>query len=275
MSEPNNSPNPVAVHLENVFFLRGQRMILNGINWTVRAGEFAALLGPNGCGKSTTARILLGYLWATRGQVTVNGRKFGETNLEDLRKIVRLVQPNGQFDLDGELSVREAVRTGVTGTLGSYRPITAAQEQHADELIERVGLRRLADDKYGLCSTGERARALLARAMVSRPALMILDEATSGLDIRGREELLAVLDSIAAEKDRPTVIIITHHVEELPRATSNVLLLDNGDVSAVGRPGEVLTSERLSRVYGCPVELQERDGRYFLHALTHGWRIDE
>lgn len=269
----NDIENGVAVHLHDVSLLRGPRTILNGINWKVNAGEFAAILGPNGCGKSTTARILLGYLWATRGQVMVAGKLFGESNLDDLRKIVRLVQPNGPFDLDSELSVREAVRTGVTGTLGAYRKITEAQEARADEMIQRVGLRRSADSLYGHLSTGERARALLARSLVSRPVLMILDEATSGLDIRGREELLAVLDGVADRPDRPTVITITHHVEELPRATSNVLMLDNGQVAAAGRPGQVLTSEMLSRVYGCPVELQERDGRYFLHAMTKGWKV--
>ena len=274
MSEPNDSLNDVAVHLEDVTFLRGARVILNGIHWTVRRGEFAALLGPNGCGKSTTARILLGYLWATRGRVTVEGKLFGESNLDELRKIVRLVQPNGQFDLDGDLSVREAVRTGVTGTLGAYRKITPQQEAHADEMLQRVGMGRSADNLYGLCSTGERARTLLARALVSRPALLILDEATSGLDIRGREELLAVLDRVAGEADRPTVITITHHVEESPRATTNVLLLDDGIVAAQGHPRDALTSERLSRVYDCPVELHEQDGRYFLQAMTKGWNVE-
>ena len=123
---------------------RGTREIIRGITWTVAAGEFAAILGPNGSGKSTLARMMLGYLWATRGRVTVAGRVFGETNLHDLREIVTLVQSNGQFDLEPTLSVREAVRTGVGGTLGAYRPATAEQDARVDELIERVGLTRAA-----------------------------------------------------------------------------------------------------------------------------------
>lgn len=273
METTQDSAKPPAVHLDGVRLSRGEREILRGIRWTVAAGEFAAILGPNGSGKSTLARVLLGYLWATRGHVAVAGRTFGETNLHDLRTIVRLVQPNGQFDLDATLSVREAVRTGVGGTLGAYRPATDEQERRVDELIERVGLTRAARGKYGELSTGERVRSLVARALVGRPALLILDEPTSGLDIRGREELLSVLEDLADEPDRPTLIMITHHVEELPRATTNVLLLDDGQAAAQGRPGDVLTSDLLTRVYGCPVELRETDGRYFLHAVTRGWRV--
>ncbi|HEX8324506.1 MAG TPA: ATP-binding cassette domain-containing protein [Tepidisphaeraceae bacterium] len=275
MKSINDSQIFPAVHFDSVTVRRGEREILWGIDWRVEAGEFAALLGPNGSGKSTMARVMLGYLWATRGQVRVAGRLFGETNLHDLREIVRLVQPNGEFDLDGTLSVREAVRTGVGGTLGAYRRATAEQERRVDELIERVGLTRASGGLYGHLSTGERVRCLLARALVNRPTVLILDEPTSGLDVRGREELLAVLEDLATEADRPAVVMITHHVEELPRATTNVLLLDEGRVAAAGRPADVLTSERLSAVYGCPVELRETDGRYFLHAVTRGWRVTE
>ena len=273
MNSANDSHNPPAVHFENVVVSRGVREILKGVSWRVEAGEFAGLLGPNGSGKSTLARVMLGYLWATRGQVRVNGLLFGETNLHDLRQTVRLVQPNGQFDLEPTLSVREAVRTGIAGTLGAYRPLTAEQDARVDGLIDRVGLARAAAGRYGELSTGERVRALVARALVARPTVLVLDEPTSGLDVRGREELLAVLEDLAAGADRPAVITITHHVEELPRATTNVLLLDDGAAAATGRPADVLTSERLSRVYGCPVELRETDGRYFLHAVTRGWRV--
>lgn len=273
MQSDHDSHNPPAVHLHHVGIRRGERTILTDINWTVASGQFAALLGPNGSGKSTIARILLGYLWATVGQVTVNGKKFGETNLHDLRETVRLVQPNGQFDLEPELSVREAIRTGVGGTLGAYRPATAEQETRVDALIARVSLTRTAGNRYGNVSTGERVRTLVARALVGRPSVLILDEPTSGLDVRGREELLSVLEDLAAEADRPATIVITHHVEELPRATSNVLLLEEGRVAASGRPKDVITAERMSRVYGCPVDIAERDGRFFLHALTKSWRL--
>lgn len=273
MKSVNDSQKLPAVQFDSVVVSRGQREILRGISWQVEAGEFAALLGPNGSGKSTMARVMMGYLWATKGHVSVIGRRFGETNLADLREIVRLVQPNGQFDLEPTLSVREAIRTGIAGTLGAYRPATPQQEARVDELIERVGLTRAAGGRYGELSTGERVRALVARGLVNKPAVLILDEPTSGLDVRGREELLAVLEDLATEADRPALIMITHHVEELPRATTNVCLLDDGRVSAQGKPDEVLTSERLSQVYGCPVELREADGRYFLHAVTRGWRV--
>jgi iron complex transport system ATP-binding protein len=161
----------------------------------------------------------------------------------------------------------------VGNTLGAYRPATPEQEQRVDDLIDRVGLARLTGGQYGTLSTGERVRALLARALVNRPTLLILDEPTSGLDIRGREELLSVLEDLATEADRPALVLITHHVEELPRATSNVLLLDDGASDGQGKPADVLNSELLSRVYGCPVELRVTDERYFLHAVTRGWGV--
>lgn len=273
MNPQNHSQNPPAVHFQHVELWRGPRQIIRGIDWQVAQGEFAAILGPNGSGKSTLARMMLGYLWATRGQVTIAGRKFGETDLQELRKIVSLVQPNSQFDLEPTLSVREAVRTGVGNTLGAYRPATPEQEQRVDDLIDRVGLSRATAGQYGTLSTGERVRALLARALVNRPTLLILDEPTSGLDIRGREELLSVLETLATEPDRPALVMITHHVEELPRATSNVLLLDDGRSAGQGQPATVLNSELLTRVYGCPVELRVTDERYFLHAVTRGWGV--
>lgn len=274
MEQPtsNNSHNPPAVHLDNVCLLRGERMILTDVSWRVESQQFAAILGPNGSGKSTIARMLMGYLWPTRGQVTIGGRIFGETDLNELREVMRLVQPNGQFDLEPTLSVREVVRTGYHGTLGAYRKVTAEQDDAVQAMIERVGLHRSAGNVYGNLSTGERVRALMARALVSEPKLLILDEATSGLDIRGREELLFVIDELSQEKSRPALITITHHVEELPRATTNVLMLSEGTVAAAGEPAEVLTGERLSHIYGCPVEIRRIEGRFWLHAISHAWQ---
>lgn len=271
-SDPNNSHNLPAVHLKGVSLLRGERLILNNVSWRVDSQQFAAILGPNGSGKSTIARLLMGYLWPTRGNVTIHGRIFGETDINDLREDLRMVQPNGQFDFEPTLSVREVVRTGYHGTLGVYRRVTAEQEAYADEMIERVGLRRSADNVYGNLSTGERVRTLVARALVSRPKLLILDEATSGLDIRGREELLFVIDELSYEPDRPALITITHHVEELPRATTNVLLLDDGAAVAAGAPADVLTGRQLSEIYGCPVEIRQIEGRFWLHAVSHTWK---
>lgn len=255
-----------AVEIRDVILLRNDRPILDGVSWSVRAGEQAAILGPNGSGKSTLTRVLMGYLWPSRGEVSVLGRRFGETNLNELRTLVRLVQPNGPFELDPALTVRDGVFTGYEGTLGVFSEPTPHQVRHVEEMIDRVGLSRVASSPYGQLSTGERLRTQLARALVVKPAVLILDEPTAGLDIRGREELLLLVDQLSESPEAPAVLMVTHHVEELPLRTTNVLLLDDGRVAAKGAPDAVLTSASLSRVYRCPVDVTRRDGRFYLHA---------
>lgn len=260
-----------AVELRAVGLQRNDRQILRQIDWTVHAGEQAAILGPNGAGKSTLTRILMGYLWPTRGEVTVLGRRFGETNLNELRALVRLVQPSGPFEVDSALSVRDVIFTGYEGTLGVFSEATREQMVHVDEMVDRVGLSRVAHGAYGQLSTGERLRTQLARALVVKPAVLILDEPTAGLDIRGREELLLLIDELSSREDAPAVIMVTHHVEELPLQTTNVLLLDDGRCAALGTPQTVLTGDLLSRVYRCPVDVTRRDGRFYLHATGKPW----
>ncbi|MBC7785311.1 MAG: ATP-binding cassette domain-containing protein [Burkholderiales bacterium] len=272
MNPAHDIRNAAAVQIKDIAVLRGQRVILEDICWTVEAGQHAAILGPNGSGKSTLARILLGYLWPTRGSVVVAGRVFGETNLHDLRKLVRLVQPNGPFQIDDALSTRDAVSTGFDGTLGVYDACTDPQRRVVEEWLERVGLAGVADSAFGHLSTGERVRALLARALVGGPQVLILDEPTAGLDIRGREELLSALSDLAGDsRGSPTIIMVTHHVEDLLPSTSNILLLDRGQAAAVGTLPEVLRPELLSRVYNCPVDVRQINGRYYLHATSRSW----
>ncbi len=260
-----------AVDVRNVTFLRNDRAILDSVSWHVAAGEQAAILGPNGSGKSTLVRILLGYIWPTQGTVRVAGRKFGETNLNDLRKIVRLVQSNSPFEIDPVLTLRQVVFTGYEGTLGVYSTMDSTQHDAINAMIRRVGLSQVADNSYGYLSTGERLRTQLARAMIVQPSVLILDEPTAGLDIRGREELLDLLEHLRDSPKSPALIMVTHHTEELPRGTTNVLLLDNGSVKATGTAAEVLTSDQLSSVYGCAVEVHPADGRYYLHARVSRW----
>jgi iron complex transport system ATP-binding protein len=264
-----------AIALRDVWWVRDGRAILGGITWSVAPRSQAAIVGPNGAGKSTLVRILLGYLWPTRGGVSVAGRVFGEADLNQMRRVVRLVQANMPFELDPALSVREVVYTGFEGKLVVYESIDDALVARIDRMIDRVGLAHVRHNAYGLLSTGERLRAQLARALVTQPEVLILDEPTAGLDIRGREELLALLDQLRDEPDAPALVVVTHHTEELPRGTSNVLLLDNGQAAAQGRPEEVLTGGTLSRVYGCAVVVDRHDGRFYLRATpggqTSGW----
>jgi len=267
-----------ALALRNVSMTRSGRRILQDITWSVPHGTCAAILGPNGSGKSTLARILSGYMWPTSGEVFVNGEHFGEVDLNELRRGVRLVQSAGPYDVDAELTAREAVLTGLFGTIGLFDKTSDADVSRAEQLLSRVGLSAVIDSKYATLSSGERVRALIARSLMIRPALLLLDEPTAGLDLLAREQVLATVEALLRDQEHsPTIVMITHHVEELPPATAHVLLLDQGTIGASGSPDQVLTSEKLSRVYRCPVRVVREGGRYYVRIDPSHWGtlIDE
>jgi iron complex transport system ATP-binding protein len=270
-----------AFSLQNVGVSRGDRWLIRGINWEVARGQCAGLIGPNGSGKSTLARVLMGQLWATEGHVAVLGESFGRTDLHALRRRIRLVQPNSIVPSDPQMSAGNWVLTGFFGTAGLFEAVSDEQEQAAEQALDRVGLARVADSLIAQLSDGERVRCLVARALVTRPDLLLLDEPTAGLDLLGREQVLAAVQRLTspaapvADRDghaaAPAIIMITHHIEELPPVTSDVLLLSDGRAAAQGPPAKVLCDETLSAVYGCQIQVQSRQGRYFTQVLPGSW----
>jgi iron complex transport system ATP-binding protein len=267
-------PRENAIELEGVGVRRDGQWILRDVSWRVPAGACAAILGPNGSGKSTLSRIIGGHLWPSAGAVRVLGERFGDADLPALRERIRLVQAAGPYDVDSELN--EVVITGFFGTLGLYREMTADQVERADQLLASVGLSRVAGHRYSTLSSGERVRALIARALASRPELLLLDEPTAGLDLLAREQVLATVEQLFDRADSahppPTVLLVTHHLEELPPAVSAVLLLDEGNVAASGTPAEVLRADKLSAVYRCPLSVENRHGRYHVHVSPSAWK---
>ena len=264
---------PPAINLQNVGLRRGETWILRQIDWQVPQGVCAAILGPNGSGKSTLTRILACHDWPTEGESSVLGSTFGDASLLDLRKSIRLVQPAGPYDIDSELTAHQVVLTGFFGTLGLYDPTDAQMEAEADRLLMQVGLAHVRDHVYATLSSGEKVRNLIARALVREPRLLLLDEPTAGLDLLAREQVLATVQALFETGDNPpTVVFITHHAEELPPATSHVLLLDQGRAAAIGPPAQVLQSEILSQVYKCPVEVRVQAGRHYIQVHPTAWR---
>ena len=206
------------------------RWILRDITWEVPAGACAAILGPNGSGKSTLTKVIAGHLWPSAGDVRVLGEHFGEVDLHALRRGLRLVSSTSPVELDPDLTAHEVAMTGFFGTLGLYDEVDAPMRDAAAEILDRVGLHPVADHRYSTLSSGERMRCLIARALVIRPRLLMLDEPTMGLDFLAREQVLAAVQSLstADADERPTVLMITHHLEELPPLVSHVLLLSEG-----------------------------------------------
>ena len=269
MSDANN-----AFELSAVGVRRGESWILRGVEWSVPAGACAAVLGPNGSGKSTLARVLACHLFPTEGEACILGGRLGEANLPEVRKSIRLVQPAGPYDVDPALTAREVVLTGFFGTIGLYDRFTDAMAAEADRLLAHVGLTHVAGHTYATLSSGERVRALIARALAVRPGLLLLDEPTAGLDLLAREQVLATVQRLfdaEGQATRPTVVMITHHVEELPPATSHVLLLSEGRVAATGTPDEVLRAEVLSRAYDFEVQVRRSNGRFYVEVHPRAW----
>ncbi len=260
-----------AIELRDVSLRRGDVWILDGIDWRVPAGSVAAILGPNGSGKTTLTRVITGYEWPTIGRVEVLGQRLGQTDVRELRRRVQIVNPSARFGVDANLPAIDVVLTGYFATLALFDPVSQPQRQRARELLATVGLAHRADHALGLLSTGEQRRCLLARALVELPEILILDEPTAGLDIPAREHLLATIDQLHTLPDRPTIVTITHHVEEISPATDQVLLLKSGRVAACGRPDEAITPEILSRLFDCKVFVQKRSRRYWLEVLPEAW----
>ncbi|MEM6458546.1 MAG: ATP-binding cassette domain-containing protein [Planctomycetota bacterium] len=275
MGDLDTSTQPAA-ELVGVTVRRGGTTILDGVDLALPAGRCTALLGANGCGKTTLSRALLGQVAVSAGEVRVLGETLGRTDVRRLRRRVGVVapavDPSGEMHVpgavvDAELSATEAVCTGFFGTVGRYDRPGDGQIEAARATLDRVGLGHRRDAVFGRLSTGEQRRAVLARALVAGPELLILDEPTAGLDVLGRECMLATLDELLAGPRPPAVLLITHHVEELPAATHRVALMRDGHLHAVGPPDVVMTPEHLTATLGCPVYVQRRGSRYWLEVL--------
>jgi len=274
-----NSDPRIAVIAHDVHVRRGNTHILRGVSCRIDRGRCTAILGPNGCGKTTFTRTLTGQAFITSGRVTVLGQTIGHTDIRTLRRRVAVVHPTaetadapvGGAVVDSDLSAREAVMTGFFGTIGLYETPTAEQIQRADTLLKQVGLLNRHELRFTLLSTGEQRRCLIARALAHLPELLILDEPTAGLDLAGREQVLATVERILAGPHPPTVIQITHHVEELSPRTHRVLLMHDGRITNAGPPDQVITPESLSRTFGCKVFVKKIHGRYWPEVLPEAW----
>ncbi|WP_223269454.1 ABC transporter ATP-binding protein [Frigoribacterium sp. ACAM 257] len=241
---------------------RQGRDLLRDVSLTIRAGEHWALLGPNGAGKTTLLTLCGAQGHPTAGTVDVLGRRLGRVDLRELRTSVGHVDPRHR--MLGDNSVREVVLTGATGSSdpGPRWSPSARQEARADRLTASVGLEARRDSRWSVLSQGERGRALIARALLPEPALLLLDEPATGLDVAAREHLLDTVDALRREHPGTASVTVTHHLEDLPASTTHALLLRDGRVTASGTAESVLTSELVSAAFGHPLAIDRVDGRW-------------
>ena len=247
---------------EDVHVVRDGRPILQEVSLTVRSGEHWALLGANGAGKSTLLSLLGALVHPTRGTVEVLGRRLGRVDVRELRSYVGHVDP--RHPLTEPLRVRDVVLTGLTNSvapLPRWRP-TPEQEEQAERLITTLGLTGHRDARWPTLSQGQRGRTLIARALMPQPRLLLLDEPATGLDLPGREQLLAALDELRLAHPALATVLVTHHLEELPAGTTHALLLRDGRALAQGPAADVLTGDQVGKCFDLPLTLTRHDGRW-------------
>ncbi|CAL9636515.1 ABC transporter ATP-binding protein [Streptomyces albus] len=258
----NSSPRHVAA-LEGVSVRRttSDQLILDGIDWSVRAGEHWALLGANGAGKTTLLKLIGAVMHPTTGSVEVLGNRLGRVDVRELRAHIGHVSTSQRVPQDA--TAHTVVLTGATGTVQPlWRKYDDATRQLASELLSELGCKELADRPFGVCSGGQRARILIARALMPSPSLLLLDEPFNALDLPSREDLIDALRRLAADRPTLATVTVTHHLEELPPTTSHALLLREGRVGAQGPVSEVLTGELMTQCFGRPIEVSRQDGRW-------------
>lgn len=237
--------------------------LLCDVSWTVRRGEHWAVLGPNGAGKTSLLSIVSAQRHPSAGTADVLGARLGRVDMRALRERIGLVDTPTGARLPLQLPLHDVALTGASGTiLPRYEKYTVSDHERADGELAAVGLEALRDRRFGDCSQGEKARALLARALVQQPDLLLLDEASAGLDLPAREALLAAVAAACRDRADLTSVTVTHHVEELPPTTTHALLLRDARVVAAGPLAEELTDAAMSETFGLPVHVRRQHGRW-------------
>jgi iron complex transport system ATP-binding protein len=264
---PDVSAAPIS--LRGVAVVRDGRAILDGIDWDVGPGERWAVLGPNGSGKTTLLHVAGMRLLPTRGVVEVLGARYGRTDARAMRRRVALVSAAMLRSLRPTLSAHDVVLTGRNAALEPWwHQYGAAEHDRADELLERWGLGEVADRDFGVLSDGERQRVLLARVLMGRPELLLLDEPAAGLDLGARERLVAQLGALAADPAAAPLVLVTHHVEEIPVGATHAALLRGGRMLCAGPVDEVLRSDTVSACFDAPVTVTRTAGRFSARATS-------
>ena len=252
------------IDLANVTVRRDANNILDGITWQVQEDQRWVIMGPNGAGKTTLMQICTGYLHPTTGQARILDKQLGKTDVRELRSRIGLSSAALNSFLPPEETVFNSVLTASYGITGRWRErYDEIDFQRTKQLLGDWGLTELAQRTVGTLSEGERKRVHIARALMADPEILILDEPAAGLDVAGREDLVARLANLAADPMSPTLILVTHHVEEIPPNFTHALLLSEAKVSSVGLIIDVIKSQPMSLAFKAPLEVEFGDDRWY------------
>ncbi|MFC4556442.1 ABC transporter ATP-binding protein [Georgenia faecalis] len=257
------------LELADVTVRRGAKTILDGVSWTVSDGERWVVLGANGAGKTTALQLAAARLFPTSGTVRILDEELGSVEVAELRTRIGLASSALADRIPGGEKVLDVVLTASYGVTGRWRETyDELDTRRARDLLAAFGVAHLEDRTFGTLSEGERKRVQISRALMSDPELLLLDEPAAGLDLGGREELMRGLGELAGDRRSPVMVLVTHHVEEIPPGFDHVLLLRGGKVEAAGPLEEVLTPQHLSRTFGLDLEVERHRDRWSARAAA-------
>jgi iron complex transport system ATP-binding protein len=256
-----------AISLHAVAVRREGVVVLDGVDWEVAHGERWVVLGPNGSGKTTLLGVAGARLWPSAGAVEILGSRLGRVDVRTLRPRIALVSGSVTRQLRADLPARDVVASGRYAALETWwHAYTQEDWRRADELLAAGGVAAIADRPFGVISEGERQQVLLARALMGSPELLLLDEPAAGLDLGARETLVKKLGELASGQDSPTLVMVTHHCEEIPTGFTHAALIRRGALLASGRLDDVVTSELVSRCFDVDVAVGRDHGRWWSRA---------
>jgi iron complex transport system ATP-binding protein len=243
---------------------RGGTTILDGVSWRVERGQHWVILGANGSGKTSLLSALTGYLTPTAGEISLLGKTYGGSDWRELRKEIGLVSSAVRQMMADDEPALETVASGKYAMIDFWGRLTRADKIRARKILRQIDCSPLAERPWRVLSQGERQRILIGRALMARPRVLILDEPCAGLDPAAREHFLQFLQRLGRNRNAPTLVLVTHHVEEIMPVFSHVLVLKKGRVLAAGEKLKTLIAEMLSRAFNARVRLQRRTGRYLM-----------
>lgn len=255
--------------LVDVTVRRGDSVLLDRVSWTVEEDERWVVLGPNGAGKTTLLQIASAQLFPTQGSVHVLEERLGSVDVFELRPRIGLTSAALAERIPRHETVHDVVVSAAYGVLGRWREMyDDLDHDRAESLLRELGAKHLAPRTFGTLSEGERKRVQIARALMSDPELLLLDEPAAGLDLGGREDLVATLSMLAYDPDSPATVLVSHHVEEIPPGFTHALMLRQGRVVAAGLLDQTITEQHLSATFGMPLTVSHEDGRWAARRRT-------
>jgi iron complex transport system ATP-binding protein len=256
-------PKPI-LEISNLRIERSGVKILDGVSWLVERGQHWIMLGANGSGKTSLLSALTGYLMPTAGKISMLGETYGQSDWRELRKKTGLVSSSVRQMMPNDEQALETVASGKHAMIDFWGRVTRTEKTQALKLLRQIECEHLAERPWRVLSQGERQRVLIGRALMAKPRVLILDEPCAGLDPAAREHFLQFLQRLGAQKNSPTLVFVTHHVEEIMPVFSHLLVLKNGKVLASGKRSAVLNSKNLSGAFGTRMRLQRTGDRYAL-----------